>query len=563
MVARLIALLSRETRDIHAAAYVLALCALLSQLLALVRDHLLAGAFGAGSTLDIYYSAFRIPDFLFATVASLFSLYALMPVISELETRGSCVAMSFMRRTLGVFFAGMGFVSLIIFVCVPYIVPFIAPGISANVENSANLILLARILLLQPILLGASNILANLTQLRHRFVLYAVSPLLYNAGIIIGITALYPTFGISGLGWGVVLGALAHVLLQVPSFSFQKIDDKMTWREYWQKFREVLTLSIPRTGALAAGQISLMVLVAMASALTAGSVAIFSFAYNLQAVPLTIIGVSYSVAAFPTLARLFAAGERKDFLAHIEHALRHIAFWAIPATVMVVVLRAQLVRVILGAGIFDWNATRLTAAALALFVISLFAQSAVLIIMRAYYAAGSTRKPLMLALLSVIVSVGMAYVLVGVFSANINIRMWINSVLRVGVTSDSTVLMLALSYTFGSIAQCIAGIFLFARDFDLKLDAIGRLFRQSIIASIVGGCAAYLVLAAIGAWIANLHTVLGILLQGFCAGVVGLAVTAYVLYLQGNPELKEIVYSASRRLRSIPITVEPTDLEAV
>ena len=569
MVARLITLLSRETRDIHAAAYILAACALLSQILALLRDRLLAGTFGAGSTLDVYYTAFRIPDFLFATVASLLSLYALMPVLSELEARSESSSISFMRRTLWVFFAAMGAISLAVFIFVPYFIPLIAPGIAASAAANAQLILLTRILLLQPILLGASNILANLTQLKHRFALYAVSPLLYNIGIIIGIVALYPMFGIAGLAWGVVLGALMHVLVQVPLFSFQRAGEPIPWNIYWRHLRDVLVLSVPRTGALAAGQISLMALVALASTLAAGSVAIFSFAYNLQAVPLTIIGVSYSVAAFPTLARLFAAGERKDFLAHIEQALRHIAFWAIPATVLVIVLRAQLVRVILGAGVFDWSATRLTAAALALFVLSLFAQSAVLIIMRAYYAAGSTKKPLLLAILSVAVSVGSAYALVHLFDNSETVRLWFDTLLRVdagtapeAAGNTATVLMLALGYALGSVTQCILGLTLFAQDFNLSLAPLRRLFLQSTFASVLGGLAAYLALAVVGIWLGGLHTLPAIFLQGLLAGLTGLAITALLLHLQQNQELKEITKALHHRIRGVPVTVEPTDLEA-
>ena len=333
--------------------------------------------------------------------------------------------------------------------------------------------------------------------------------------------------------------------------------------------RDVLVLSVPRTGALAAGQISLMALVALASTLAAGSVAIFSFAYNLQAVPLTIIGVSYSVAAFPTLARLFAAGERKDFLAHIEQALRHIAFWAIPATVLVIVLRAQLVRVILGAGVFDWSATRLTAAALALFVLSLFAQSAVLIIMRAYYAAGSTKKPLLLAILSVAVSVGSAYALVHLFDNSETVRLWFDTLLRVdagtapeAAGNTATVLMLALGYALGSVTQCILGLTLFAQDFNLSLAPLRRLFLQSTFASVLGGLAAYLALAVVGIWLGGLHTLPAIFLQGLLAGLTGLAITALLLHLQQNQELKEITKALHHRIRGVPVTVEPTDLEA-
>jgi putative peptidoglycan lipid II flippase len=226
-------------------------------------------------------------------------------------------------------------------------------------------------LLLQPILLGISNLFANLTQLRHRFLLYSVSPLLYNLGIIFGIVAFYPQMGLPGLGWGVILGAALHAAVQAPFFFREKVERTLPFKETLKILSEVLILSVPRTLSLAAGQFTLLCLVALASLLTVGSISVFTFASNLQAVPLTIIGVSYSVAAFPTLARFFQGGRHTEFVAHIEGALRHIIFWSIPATVLIIVLRAHLVRAVLGAGAFDWSATRLTAAALALFVISL------------------------------------------------------------------------------------------------------------------------------------------------------------------------------------------------
>src|SRR3989344_5730790 len=165
-----------EVRSMHQAAYLLAVFALLSQLLALVRDRLLASSFGASHTLDVYYAAFRVPDLLFATVASLLSLYALLPVLSRLEQEGHGSA-GFLSRVLLLFFAVMGIFAAALFVLAPYLAPLIAPGL-----ESPALVTLMRILLLQPILLGASNIVASFTQLRHRFVLYSVSPLLYNAG---------------------------------------------------------------------------------------------------------------------------------------------------------------------------------------------------------------------------------------------------------------------------------------------------------------------------------------------------------------------------------------------
>lgn len=559
MVEKLLAAVGLETPRMHEAAYLLAGFAFASQLLALVRDRLLAASFGAGGTLDIYYSAFRIPDFLFATVASLLSLYALLPVLSRLEQEKPGLMISFMRRTLLFFFVGMGLVSGAAFLLAPKLIAFIAPGL-AGTASYGELLLLTRILLLQPVLLGASNILANLTQLRHRFLLYSVSPLLYNLGIIFGIVALYPHFGIAGLGWGVVLGAALHALVQVPFFARERGAEQMPFAQALRSLKEVLLLSVPRTVTLAAGQIALLALVALASLFSKGSIAVFSFAYNLQAVPLAIIGVSYSVAAFPTLSKLFASGDREGFVAQVSGALRHIMFWALPATVLVIVLRAQIVRVILGAGAFDWTATRLTAAALALFIISLLAQSIVLVLARAYYAAGNTSKPLIFATLSVLVAVASSYLLVNAFHTSVFFRSFLESLLRVADAGDTAVLMLALGYALGSLVQCAGLMALFARDFRLPLREFSRLFFQSFTAAVLGGAAAYTVLA-MSAKVLDIQTTLGIFLQGFLGGVAGLAGTALVLLALRNRELAETVMAVRRRfLDTGPVALEPTDV---
>ena len=556
MVRSLITAVSREVRGMHEAAYVLAAFALGSQLLALVRDRMLASTFGASHTLDLYYVAFRIPDFLFATVASLLSLYALLPVLSRLEEKQKGLMVSFLRQVLVVFFVGMGAVAAVVFVLAPYLVPLTAPGI-ANTE----LVLLVRILLLQPILLGASNIVAACTQMRHQFFLYAISPLLYNVGIIIGIVFLYPLWGLQGLGWGVVLGALLHLSLQLPFFLKEKAPSTLPLRVMGKELLSVLVLSVPRTLTLAAGQISLLLLVAMASYFMPGSISIFMFAASLQAVPLTIIGVSYSVAAFPTLARLHAAGDRAAFVRYVEVALRHIFFWSIPATIMVIVLRAQLVRVILGAGAFSWDATRLTAAALALFILALAAQSIVMLVARAYYAAGNTRKPLYFALVGVGVTVLSALVFVELFLQSAFVRTFIESLLRVADVPGTVVLMLALGSAVGAITQFTFSFLFFMRDFQISRLSMGALIFQSFAASVIGGAVAYAVLALTGA-VGTVNTTLGLVLQGGASGVAGLATVAVVLWILGNQELTEALGSFRRRLGGATPPLETTDISS-
>ena len=558
MVERFMNRLFRETRGIHEAAYLLALFALFSQLLALLRDRLLAASFGAGETLDLYYAAFRIPDFLFVVLASLFSLYALLPVLSHLEREHPGLAVSFLRKTLLVFFVGLSAVSGIAFLWAPELVRLALPGLGESQE----LILLTRILLLQPLLLGASNILANLTQLRHRFLLYSISPLLYNLGIILGLVAFYPYMGLSGLAWGVVLGAALHALVQVPFFSREGRGEPLPWRRYLPQLREALLLSIPRTLALSASQISLMIIVALASVLSAGSISVFTFAWNLQAVPLTIIGVSYSVAAFPTLARLFAEGKQDVFRGHIESAFRHVIFWAVPATALIIVLRAHIVRAVLGAGAFDWGATRLTAAALAIFALALLAQSGSLLIARAYYAAGKTIRPFVYALVDVGVSVLSAAGLAVVFQQSAFFHALIESLLRVEEVPGTTVLMLALGLALGSVAKFLVGFFFFARDFSL-VSRLGRILFESFAAAVIGGSMAYQTLHFFGPLLDTTNT-LGILLQGFVAGVIGITSVGIVLGLLKSKELMEVIEALRRRLPGVrEVVVEPTDISSV
>lgn len=549
-----------EVKGMHHAAYVLAGFALGSQLLALVRDRLLASSFGAGQTLDLYYAAFRIPDLLFVGVASLLSLYALLPVLSRLEEENSGLVISFMRKMLLLFFVGMGAVCALAYLLAPQLISFVVPGLALHTDRLAELTLLTRILLLQPILLGLSNLFANLTQLRHRFVLYSLSPLLYNLGIIAGILFFYPHMGLSGLVWGVVIGAGLHALVQLPFFALERESQTLSWGRTLRHFKEVLILSVPRTFSLAAGQIALLCVIVVASLLPTGSISVFTFAWNLQAVPLTIIGVSYSVAAFPTLARFFAGAKRDEFVRHIEAALRHIIFWSLPAIILIIILRAHLVRIILGAGAFDWSATRLVAAALALFALSLAAQSISLLIARAYYAAGNTYKPLMLAIVEVIVSVISAFVLVVTFNHYVFLRSFVEAMLRVDDVPGTVVLMLALGLTLGALARFAVGLSMIARDFNIPLRTVRRLSFESLSASLIGGVAAYITLQFFDPLI-DTTTVPGILVQGVAAGAMGLVTVGIVLYFLHSKELAEIISAAKQKLSGEEaVAVEPSDM---
>ena len=538
MVKRIFNLIHREIRGLHEAAYLLGMFALLSQVLALVRDRLLAHFFGAGAVLDTYYAAFRIPDIIFVAIASIVSVYVLIPFLAEKSGISKQAEKEFVSTIFSAFFLIMVTVSALAFIFAPQLLKLFFPGLVES-GNFTDLILLTRVLLLQPIFLGISNLFASITQVHRKFILYALSPVLYNVGIIIGIIFLYPTFGFVGLGMGVVLGAILHVGIQLPFIVGSGFLPKPTIFIRFGEVKRVIFLSLPRTLALSAHQISLLFLVSFASIMAVGSIAVFNFSFNLQSVPLTIIGVSYSVAAFPTLAKMFSNGERVQFLEQVLVAAKHIIFWSFPAIVLFIVLRAQIVRVILGSGEFDWADTRLTAAALALFAVSIAAQGLIFLFVRGYYAAGNTKKPLILNLISATLVVVFSLILIKVFNANDMVRYFFESLLRVENIEGTSVLMLPLGYSIAVLLNAIAFWVMFQKDFKSFSKSLSRTFFQSLSAAIIMGFVVHTFLDVFDE-LFDINTFWGIFSQGLFAGIVGIATGVMMLVLLQNREIGEV-----------------------
>ena len=533
---RILRFVEGEIRGLHEAAYLLGVFTLLSTLLALLRDRLLAGTFGAGELLDVYYAAFRIPDVVFVAIASLVSVFILVPVLTRIDIAQS------RHDLIGNILFGFGLlmlsVSAILYFALPTLLTHFFPDLITVGDNT--LLNVSRVLLLQPILLGISGILASVTQAHGRFVLYALAPVLYNVAIIFGIVVLYPSAGIVGIGYGVVLGAFLHAAIQVPfivrSGYLRLSSFKLRVAQLWN----ITAISVPRTISLTANHFALFALVAFAATLGVGSVSVFSLAFNLQSAPLAIIGASYSVAAFPTLARFFSHGRTAEFRDQMLTAARHIIFWSVPIIVLTIVLRAQIVRTVLGSGAFDWTATRLTAAALALFVISLVAQSLTLLFVRGYYAAGETVKPLVINVATAIGVIVSAFVLVYAFRAHELWRFFVEDALRVSGLPGTEVLMLPLAYTLFALVNAVVFIFLFRRDFgSMAAGRLERTFFESFSAAIVAGFAAHQMLRALSV-VLDINTFIGIFTQGFVAGIVGIIAGIITLSLLGNRELKEV-----------------------
>ncbi|HEY4503057.1 MAG TPA: lipid II flippase MurJ [Candidatus Paceibacterota bacterium] len=548
----------REYGNINQAALLLGSFTLLSQILGLFRDRSIAHFIGPTPDLDAYYAAFRIPDLIFISIASLASITVIIPFVAAKMSEGKVTAEArkFIDDVFTVFFSVMVLVSVFAFTLMPYLASFIAPGFSDVLQ--AKVITLSRIMLLSPILMGLSNLFGSLTQLFQKFFIYALSPIFYNIGIIIGILFLYPLFGIYGVAYGVVLGALMHFLIQAVASAQSGFAPRFSFSINFVEIKRAVMTSLPRTLGLSMNNIALIAIIAFASFFKSGSISVFSLSLNLQSVPLNIIGISYAVATFPTLARFISLGKIEDFKNQLCSAARAIVFWSIPITFLFIVLRAQIVRVILGSASFSWANTRLVAASLAIFSISVLAQGMIALLSRSYYAMGDTKRPLIINVLCSVLIIILSYVFIQLFQNVLLFRYFIESMLKVSDIPGTEVLMLPLAYSTGTILNFILHWFFVRRDFMGRGSFITKTFFQSLGASFFMGLVSYLSLNILSP-IFGTSTFWGVFLQGFISGVLGIAVGVVVLYLLKNEELKDLMKTFHTKFWRAKIIAPPQE----
>ncbi|MHB1316665.1 MAG: murein biosynthesis integral membrane protein MurJ [Minisyncoccota bacterium] len=549
---------NREISGLHQAAYLLGSFALLSQVLALFRDRLLASIFGAGINLDVYYAAFRIPDILFATVASLVSVSVIIPFLIERLDKSNDEAKHFLNNVFSFYMVMMSVVSVVLFFATPKLITLFFPTISAGMHYN-DLVWMTRVLLLSPFLLGLSNLFASVTQVYKRFFIYAIAPVMYNVGIMFGIVVLYPIYGLIGLTFGVVLGALLHLLIQFPSVISSGLFPRFHFPIDFVSLKKIIFISLPRTITVSSNEITELFLISFASFLIPGSISVFNLSFNLQSVPFSIIGVSYSLAAFPTLTRLFSKGENGQFLEQMIESSRHIIFWSIPISVLFVVLRAQIVRTVLGVGNFNWEDTRLTAAALALFTVSLVAQNLTTLFVRSYYARGKTKPPLYMNVFSASLIVVLSYFLVYLFKNTNLFKDFIEVMLKVENITGTVVLMLPLGYTIGTLVNMFIHWYAFESEYKTYSRPVLKTLFQTMGSSLIMGYTSYFSLG-IFASVFNTNTVLGVFMQGFVSGIIGICIGLIVLILLKSRELADVWSTLHKRIWKTKVLAPDTNI---
>ncbi len=537
--------LNTQTKSISSASLILAIFYFASAGLGLLRDRLLAGTFGAGNELDVYYTAFTVPDFvalilIFGAISA-----AVIPIFSSYLVKSKEEAWEYVSALLNVFLGILIVVCIILIIFTPFIISIIAPGFSGEKKDLA--VQLMRIMFLSPIILGASNMISGVLQVFHRFLATALAPVLYNIGIIFGIFFFVPKFGLQGLAWGVVLGGILHLSIQLPALFFSGFKYKPSFKYRDPGVVKTIKLMAPRSLGLGAGQLNKIATTAIASMLMSGSIAVFSLANNLSSILVAAVVASISTASFPAMSLAFIKervdGQADEFLDKFSAIFRQILFLIIPMALLMIVLRAQIVRVVLGVGKFGWIDTKLTTACLGILAFNLVAQAMILFLSKTFYAARNTKIPAIISALTVVFNITLSLLFVWLVNFYPSFNIFLQKLLRLNGVENIGVMALALAYTITAVIESALLLYMFCKKFpELRLSHISNSLYKILIASIIMIFITFFTRQILGS-VVSLQTFWGIFLQLIISGIVGITTYAIITHLLKSPENKTVMRS--------------------
>lgn len=383
----------RKQTNILSAAFVIMVTYGLSFIVGLVKTRLLLSYFFGSSAplLDVYYAAFLIPDTVFQLLVIGSLSAAFLPTFSRYLAKNETDAWHIASATLNIILILFLLISTLIFIFAPTLSRLIAPGFTP--DQISLLIKLLRIMLTAQIFFSISGFLTSVIQSHQRFLIPALAPVVYNIGIILGIIFLSPTLGILGPTIGVVIGAILHMLIQIPiayklGFRFRLLLDTRH-----PGVREVFHLMPPRAIAQGVDQIEQFVAVTLASLLSAGSLSLLNASRLLYTIPSTLFGTTIGQAAFPSLSQAVARQDLAEFKKIFVAAFLQIAFIALPVSILFIILRIPIVRIVFGGRTFPWEATLLTGKTVAALAASAGFYAVMQLVIRGFYALHDTDTP--------------------------------------------------------------------------------------------------------------------------------------------------------------------------
>lgn len=517
------------------AAVIIGGLSIVSRVFGFLRDHILAGTFGAGDTLDAYTSAFLIPDMLLQLLVLGALSASFIPIFAKYHGVDDEKAWKFTNTILNVFGIVFAAVVVVAIVVAPWSVQLIAHGYGP--EKLAMTVSMSRVMYLAELFFAASMVFGSVLQGTRRFFLYALAPIVNNIGIIAGILIFVPLIGPIGLAWGSVLGAAMHAFLQGIGVYALGYRYQFTMNLRDPDLRTTCRQMIPRVLGLAVSQGNFVAMMSLASVLVAGSTAILDLAYNLNSFPIGVIAMAYAIASFPVMCERVAAKDKPGFVDAFSNATRQVMLWIIPATISFLLLRAQLVRLAFGGKNFDWAATVTTADTLALFAISFAAQALITILVRAFFAHHDAKTPFFVAIIAAVVNIGLGMTLAPQYGV-----IGLSAAFSVSAMIQVALLWALLHWKIG--------------DLDEK-NILKTTFVLSV-AGIISGAVIQSVKYVVIRFI-PLDTWISVFIQTGLAAGLGLAVYIILAILFRNSDMKAFARGVQRKMLKKAQPVEATD----
>lgn len=406
-------ILTRRQSNILSAAFVIMGTVVLSQILGLIKKRLLISIFGASVTTGVFDVASKLPDFLFQLVIASALSSAFIPVFSDLLARGKdeeAHKMASNLLTLGIviFFI----LSIVLSVFAPFFLKILNPGGGFSPSDMALMANLLRIIIFGQLLIVIGTFFAAFLQSYNHFFIPGFALSLYNLGIIIGLITLSPYIGIYAGAVGTVLGAFLFILFQLPMVKKIGFTYRPSLSLNNSAVRTIANLMWPRTISNAVFQFGTILIVSLVSFLpaTGRNYIIFDLAQTIAFAPVALIGQAIAQAAFPVLSR--ERNNLENFKLTFMNSFNQMLYLILPISVLILVLRIPIVRLVFGAPRLDWPATVLTGRTLAFFALSIFAQALIALVYRAFYALHDTKTPLITGAISTLFMLLLGYIFI-------------------------------------------------------------------------------------------------------------------------------------------------------
>ena len=537
----------KRQENVLSAAFVIAVAVALSRILGLVRYRLLAAHFGGDiQLLDSFIAASILPEAIFEVLIFGSVALAFIPVFSQYVSRQKLKkAWQYSSEMITLGFVVFLVFMLVIILLADYIAPLIAPGlISQDPATKIIIARLLRIMIFAQAFFVLSIFVTGILQSFQRFLVPAMASVFYNVGIILAIIFLVPPFGIYAPAFGMILGALLHLVVQLPLALSLGFRFRFRFRLKSREVLETISLMWPRSLALGLIRISDLINVALASIAAFGTIVAFNFAQVLQLVPISLFAGSIAQAVLPTLAIEFNAKRYEQFKKIFVDSFHQILFLILPAAAILAILRIPVVRLVFGAKELPWEVTLLSGRVLIAFSFGIAAQAISLLLIRGFYALRDSITP----------------VKVNLFTITINIALSLTFILVLKLS----IVYLAVSYSFANILNALLLLWFLDRKVGFDKKQIILPAAKMIFIAILTAVALYVPMKLLDQLVFDTTRTIGLLLLTGIATLVGVGVYLFLSYLLKVEQIF-IFYSFGKRIMSFPsrlVNPPPTSIDA-